>query len=37
MAHYERRIIHLTLKSNPDGTTHRSGEGNQRRITVQPR
>jgi spoIIIJ-associated protein len=33
----ERRIIHLTLKSNPDVTTQSSGEGNQRRITVQPR
>lgn len=33
----ERRIIHLTLKSNPDVTTQSSGEGSQRRITVQPR
>ncbi len=33
----ERRIIHLALRQNPDVTTHSSGEGNQRRITVEPR
>jgi spoIIIJ-associated protein len=32
----ERRIIHLTLRSHPDVSTHSSGEGNQRRITVEP-
>ncbi|MDQ4099360.1 MAG: protein jag, partial [Chloroflexota bacterium] len=33
----ERRIVHLTLQAHPDVTTQSSGEGNQRRITVQPR
>ena len=32
----ERRIIHLTLRGNPDVTTESNGEGNMRRITVQP-
>jgi len=33
----ERRIVHLTLRCNPDVTTESSGEGNMRRVTVQPR
>jgi spoIIIJ-associated protein len=32
----ERRIIHLTLRSHPNVTTQSSGEGEQRRITVEP-
>lgn len=32
----ERRIIHLTLRSHPDVSTSSSGEGMQRRITVEP-
>lgn len=33
----ERRIIHIALKSHPDVSTQSTGEGNQRRITVEPR
>jgi spoIIIJ-associated protein len=33
----ERRIVHLTLRSHPDVTTESNGEGNFRRVTVQPR
>lgn len=33
----ERRIVHLTLRQNPDVSTESSGEGNLRRVTVLPR
>ncbi len=33
----ERRIVHLTLRDNPDVVTESSGEGSMRRVTVQPR
>jgi len=33
----ERRIIHLTLQEHPDVQTFSTGEGHQRRITIQPR
>ncbi|MCA9880804.1 MAG: KH domain-containing protein, partial [Thermomicrobiales bacterium] len=33
----ERRIVHLTLRSNPDVATESTGEGNMRRVTVHPR
>ncbi|HET8524723.1 MAG TPA: RNA-binding cell elongation regulator Jag/EloR [Thermomicrobiales bacterium] len=33
----ERRIVHLTLRGNPDVTTESNGEGANRRITIQPR
>jgi len=33
----ERRIIHLTLQAHPTVATQSTGEGNQRRVTVEPR
>jgi len=33
----ERRIVHLALRGNTDVSTESSGEGNMRRVTVQPR
>jgi spoIIIJ-associated protein len=33
----ERRIIHIALRSHPEVATQSTGEGNQRRITVEPR
>lgn len=32
----ERRIVHLTLRGNPEVTTESTGEGSGRRITVHP-
>jgi spoIIIJ-associated protein len=37
MSPNERRVVHLTLRGNPEVTTESSGEGMERRITVQPR
>ena len=33
----ERRIVHLTLRDNPDVTTESNGEGNRRRSRSNPR
>jgi spoIIIJ-associated protein len=33
----ERRIIHIALREHPEVATQSSGEGSQRRITVEPR
>jgi spoIIIJ-associated protein len=32
----ERRVVHMTLRGNPEVTTESSGEGHERRITVLP-
>lgn len=37
MTPYERRIIHITLRDNPDVETHSEGEGRGRRVVVSPR
>ena len=36
MTPYERRIIHITLRDNPDVETHSEGEGRGRRVIVSP-
>lgn len=37
MPPHERRIIHLTLRSNPDVTTESVGEGEHRKVTIIPK
>lgn len=32
----ERRIVHMTLRDNPDVTTKSEGEGEQRRVRIYP-
>jgi len=34
MSPFARRIIHMTLKDNPQVTTHSIGEGPQRRVVI---
>jgi spoIIIJ-associated protein len=36
MTPYERRIVHITLRDNPDVETHSEGEGRGRRVVVTP-
>lgn len=33
----ERRVVHMTLRNDPQVTTESSGEGGERRVTVRPR
>jgi len=37
MSAYERRIIHLALADYPDVTTESIGEGESRRVVIQPK
>jgi len=37
MPAHERRIIHLTLASDPDVTTQSTGEGDNRKVVIMPR
>jgi spoIIIJ-associated protein len=37
MPPHERRIVHLTLKNNPNVTTESVGEGDRRKVTIVPR
>lgn len=37
MPPYERRIIHMALRSRPDVQTKSVGEGNSRKVTIVPR
>lgn len=37
MPPHERRIVHLTLKDNPDVSTESVGEGDNRKVTIIPR
>lgn len=37
MTPYERRIVHITLRDNPDVETHSEGEGRGRRVVISPR
>ncbi len=37
MPPHERRIIHLTLRDNPQVTTESVGEGDRRKVTIIPR
>lgn len=36
MTPYERRIIHITLRDNPEVETHSEGESHGRRVVVTP-
>jgi spoIIIJ-associated protein len=33
----ERRIVHMALSNHPDVTTHSIGEGDERKIVIQPK
>jgi spoIIIJ-associated protein len=36
MSPYERRIVHLALRDNPDVSTESVGEGDRRKVTIIP-
>ncbi len=37
MPAYERRIVHLTLADHPDVTTESTGEGEARKVVIEPK
>ena len=37
MPPFERRIVHMALRDNPEVTTHSIGEGDRRKVTIIPR
>ena len=37
MSAYDRRIIHVCVKDNPEVTTYSLGEGNFRRVVIAPK
>ena len=37
MPAYERRIVHVTLRKNPEVTTQSVGEGERRKVTIIPK
>ncbi len=37
MSPYERRVIHISLRSHPDVTTQSVGEGERRKVTIIPK
>jgi spoIIIJ-associated protein len=37
MSPYERRVIHMALRKNPDVTTQSVGEGERRKVTIIPK
>ncbi|MFC2065506.1 protein jag [Chloroflexota bacterium] len=37
MVAFERRVIHLTLANHPDVTTESTGQGEERKVVIQPR
>lgn len=37
MSAFDRRIIHMSMKDNPDVTTYSLGEGNFRRVVIAPK
>jgi spoIIIJ-associated protein len=37
MPAYERRLVHIAMRKNPQVTTQSVGEGEKRKVTIIPR